>query len=135
MSRLSPFEFIGSINDKKYLMVTPEVERQYVPFIVNRGLSNFIDAMPYVHFLNQHPNLPNKMQYDYLYYGLRKMKRFGGKWAKLEKHEYLDDVIAFYKVSKQKAMGLIERLSEEQLVELRARTKRIGGVISTVNTP
>lgn len=133
MSRLNPFEFVGSINDKKYLMVNPEIERQYVPFIVNRGLSNFVDAMPYVHFLNTHPNLPFKMQYDYLYYGLRKMKRYS-KWAKLEKHDYLDDVINFYKVSKQKAMGLIERLSEEQLYELRARTQRIGGVMPAVNT-
>lgn len=134
MSRLSPFEFVGSINDKKYVMVDPEIERQYIPFIVNRALSNFVDAMPYVHFLNTHPDLPNKMQYDYLYYGLRKMKRYG-KWGKQEKHEYLDDVVKYFKVNRQKAMALIERLTPEQLHQLRSKMTNFGGRIPSVNTP
>lgn len=134
MSRLSPFEFVGSINDKKYVMVDPEAERQYIPFVVNRALSNFVDAMPYVHFLNMHPALPNKMQYDYLYFGLRKMKRYG-KWNKLENHEYLEDVVKFYKVSRQKAMAIIDRLTTEQLHQLRAKMTNFGGRNSSVNTP
>lgn len=134
MSRLSPFEFVSSINDKKYVMVDPEAERQYIPFVVNRALSNFVDAMPYVYFLNTHPNLPNKMQYDYLYFGLRKMKRYG-KWNKLENHEYLDDVVKFYKVNRQKAMAIIERLTAEQLHQLRSKMSNFGGRNPSVNTP
>lgn len=134
MSRLSPFDLVGSINDKKYLMVGPEAERAYVPFVINRALSNFVDAVPYVHFLNTHHNLPNNMQYDYLYYGLRKMKRYG-KWNKLENHEYLDDVMSYYKVSREKAIGYIDRLTTEQLVALRAKMTNFGGVRPSVNTP
>lgn len=134
MSRLSPFDLMGSINDKKYLMLGPEAEKAYVPFVINRALSNFIDAMPYLHFLNTHHQLPSKMQYDYLYYGLRKMKRYG-KWNKLEKHEYLDDVMKYYEVSQQKAIGYIDRLSEEQLVALRYKMNNFGGRLPSVNTP
>lgn len=134
MARLSPFDLVGSINDKKYLMLGPEAERAYVPFVINRALSNFIDAVPYVHFLNTHHNLPSNMQYDYLYHGLRKMKRYG-KWNKLEKHEYLEDVMSYYQVSQAKAIGFIERLSEEQLIALRAKMNNFGGVKPSVNTP
>lgn len=134
MSRLSPFDFVGSINDKKYVMVDPDTERDYVPFVINRALSNFIDAMPYVHFLNVHHQLPHKMQYDYLFHGLRKMKRYG-KWNKLEKHEYLDDVMKYYKVSQQKAIGYIERLTIEQLQALRFKMTNFGGIRPSVNTP
>jgi hypothetical protein len=134
MSKLSPFDLIGSINDKKYVPFGPEAERAYVPFVINRALSNFIDAVPYVHFLNQHPQLPHRMQYDYLYHGLRKMKRFG-KWNKLEKHEYLEDVMKYFEVSQQKAIGMIDRLTEEQLKSLRAKMNNFGGIKPSVNTP
>lgn len=134
MSRLSPFDLVGSINDKKYMMVDAEAERAYVPFVINRALSNFIDAVPYVHFLNVYHSLPNKMQYDYLYYGLRKMKRYG-KWNKLDKHEYLDDVMNYFKVSQSKAIGYIDRLTVEQLQSLRSKMTNFGGVKPSVNTP
>lgn len=135
MSKLSPFDFINSINDKKYLMVDPEVERQYVPFVVNRSLSSFIDTMPFLDFLNRHSGLPNKMQYDYLYHGLRKMKRYGGKWNKNTNHEYLDDIKKYYQVSSQKAAEIVDRLSEEQLHSIRRKLTNFGGRIPTVNTP
>lgn len=134
MSKLSPFDLMGSINDKKYLMVGPEAEKAYVPFVINRALSNFVDAMPYLYFLNTHPQLLPKMQYDYLYYGLRKMKRYG-KWNKLEKHEYLDDVMKYYEVSQSKAIGYIDRLTVEQLVALRYKMTNFGGRLPSVNTP
>lgn len=135
MSKVSPFEFIGSINDKKYMMVDPLIERQYNPFIVNRGLSQFIDAVPFVHFLNTHHQLDAKLQYDYLYHGLRKMRRFS-KWAKNEKVDYLDDVIETYKVNRQEAARIIERLTEEQLYQLRAKLNARGGrgKLSAINT-
>lgn len=131
MSKLSPFDFVNSINDKRYLMVSPEVERMYTPFVVNRALMASVDTLPFIQFLNKCPALPHKMQYDYLYHGLRKMKRYG-KWAKNEKHEYLDDVIKQYKVSQTKAAEICERLTLDQLKILRAKLNNIGG--RTVNT-
>lgn len=131
MKKLSPFDFVNSINDKRYLMVSPDVERMYVPFVVNRSLCASVDTLPYIQFLNKCPGLPNKMQYDYLYHGLRKMKRFG-KWVKNEKHEYLEDVIKFYKVSQAKATEICERLTTEQLQVVRSKLTNFGG--RTVNT-
>lgn len=134
MAKMSPFDLVNSINDKKYLMVGPEAERAYNPFLINRALSHFIDALPYIYFLNLHHNLPVNMQYDYLYYGLRKMKRYS-KWAKSDKHEYLDDVMRFYKVNKLRAMGYIDRLTVEQLQSLRSVMTNYGGKMPLVNTP
>jgi len=41
MSKLSPFDYIKSINEKTGNMMdmSPDAERDYVPFVVNRGLS------------------------------------------------------------------------------------------------
>lgn len=135
MAKLSPFEFIGSLNDKKYMMVDQAIERQYNAFIVNRGLSQFIDAVPFVHFLNTHAFLDNKIQYDYLYHGLRKMKRFS-KWAKNDKVDYLDDVIETYKVNRQQAVLIIERLSDDALYQIREKLNAVGGrgKLSALNT-
>lgn len=131
--KISPFEFVGSINDKRYLMVSPEIERQYIPFVVNRALSATLDTMPFVEFLNRHPALPNKLQYDYLFYRLRKMKRYG-KWEKNEKHEYLEDVVKYYRVSQQKASEIVDRLTTDQLKILRHKNTNFGGRVSSVNT-
>lgn len=129
--KISPFEFVGSINDKRYLMVSPVVEQMYVPFVVNRALSATLDTLPFVDFLNRHPCLPNKLQYDYLYHGLRKQKRYGG-WVKNEKHEYLDDVVKYFKVSQQKASEIVERLSMDQLKILRHKMTNFGGRLPSV---
>lgn len=117
MSKLSPFDFIKSINDKNYLMVSPEIEKQYNPFIINRGLSQFIDCVPFVQKLNVYNKLSKKLQYDYLYYSVRKGRRMS-KWAKEEKYNNIEFIIKHYKCSKEKAVDILDRLTEEQVLEI-----------------
>lgn len=97
MSGLSPFDFLGSINEKKEYLFTDcssdtsgeaaqldSVDRQYPPFMVNRGLSYFVDTVMLANEMNANFNLSKKMQYDFLYYGIRKNRRFS-KWHKKQK--------------------------------------------------
>ena len=82
---MTPFEFIDSINhEKKYLMDEHAGEKAYDPYIVNLGLSQHIDTLSKAQDMNVSHGLDSKMQYDYLFYSVRKGRRYG-KWAKKDK--------------------------------------------------
>lgn len=81
----TPFEFIDSINhEKKYMMDEHANEKAYDPYIVNLGLSQHTDTLSKAQDMNINHWLDSKMQYDYLFYGVRKGKRYA-KWAKKDK--------------------------------------------------
>lgn len=125
-NKLSPFDFIKSINKKNYLMVDEHIEKQYDPFIVNRGLSFFIDCVPFVYNMNRYCNLPKKIQYDYLFTGIRKKDRWS-KWAKDDKYEYVDEIMKEYSVNKSRAIEILDRLSKEQVDSIIKRQNAFGG--------
>lgn len=79
-------EWLPSITDgsKPYLYgkdVTLE------PFMLLRALSHFEDCLPYSNLANEKMNgkIDGKLLYDFLFYGIQKKKRWGGKWGKMEK--------------------------------------------------
>lgn len=80
----SPFRFLNSIMNGDRIVFDDDQEKEYkkVAFLTNRGLSQHADAIMYVNEINQLPHLTPKMQYDYLYRSIRKMKRPFRKWAK-----------------------------------------------------
>jgi len=94
---MTPFDFLNSINEKKSYLFDDvradnsgeasdldSVDRKYPPFMVNRGLSYFVDTVMLANEMNQRFELAKKMQYDFLYHGVRKKRRFS-KWHKKEK--------------------------------------------------
>jgi len=94
---MSPFDFLNSINEKKAYLFDDvradnseeasdldSVDRKYPPFMVNRGLSYFVDTVMLANEMNQRFELAKKMKYDFLYHGVRKKRRFS-KWHKKEK--------------------------------------------------
>ncbi|MBV32909.1 MAG: DNA polymerase, partial [Porticoccaceae bacterium] len=84
MSKKSPFDFLNSINySKQNLIKEPQDEKEYVPFIVNRGLGYFQDTIMLANEMNVNCHIDNKMQYDFLKNTVRKRKRFS-KWLKAE---------------------------------------------------
>lgn len=115
MSKLTPFDFIKSINDHRYIL-TEENEKDYVPFVINRGFSYFNDTLYVAHELNKMHHLPVQMQYDFLYHAISKGKRFS-KWYKETKND-LDIIINFYQVNKARALEIMERLSEDEYTKL-----------------
>jgi hypothetical protein len=122
MKRLTPFDFIKSINEKteNLMDTTPDAEREYVPFVVNRGLSYSPDTILYANEMNCVPLTDKRMQYDYLYHSIRKRKRFD-KWIKPEEmdEELLGLVMEAYKVGQKKAVEYIRMLPKERLDALR----------------
>lgn len=81
---MNPFDFLNEINyGKNNIMVDDIVEKQYNPFMVNRGLSYFQDTVLMANEMNVNHHLDNRLQFDFFINIVRKRKRFS-KWFKPE---------------------------------------------------
>lgn len=118
MSKLSPFDFVKSINStKQYLMEDSDAEKAYVPWIVNKALSHFPDTVFLANAMNRYPELPNKLQYDFLINIVYQRHRYA-PWNKKEDDNVLV-IQEHYKCNKMIAKQILEVLSEEQFITIK----------------
>jgi len=110
---MNPFDFLNSINQTKNSIIDadPETERQYNPFLANRGLSYFSDTIFLANEMNRLPGLGKKLQYDFLLQSVRPRKRFS-KWLKDESNDRIDALKTLYGYSHAKAKQAIHLVSE-----------------------
>ena len=115
---MSPFEFINQIKHGKKNLIdeTPEIEKDYKPFIVNRGLSFNHDTALYANEMNFHNHLDSKLQFDFFLNSIRPKKRYG-KWLKRKKedNQVLDLIKEYCKCSYAKARDYALLLNDSQL--------------------
>lgn len=127
-------EIIPSIlTTKKYELNDELDEKQYNPYLVNKTLSSHIDCIFYVNEMNTNYFLSNKMQYDYLFHSVRKMKRSFKGWDKKEKSS--DDFLSvksFFGFSNEKTKSAMEILTKDEIHIIKEKMK-IGGVVSKKN--
>ena len=124
---MSPFEYIKAINEtKEDVMLTSQYEKKYSPFIVNRGLSFFMDTIFQVNEMNRNHHLDSRLQFDYLLNSIRQKKRYS-KWLKPEKLHDLDVVKEYYGFGNEKAKDALKTLSEDQLGYIKDKLNQ-GGV-------
>lgn len=124
----TPFDYIKAITTTKEKMIVDDLtEKEYNPFIVNRGLSMGIDTVLQANEMNQRHHLGKKLQFDFLLNSVSKRKRFD-KWQKADKSEDLEYVRAYYKYSYPKAVAALSVLSAKQLEEIKRKITNKGGV-------
>jgi hypothetical protein len=124
---MSPFDFINAImQSKKNLIVDEETEKEYVPFIINRGLSYHRDCILYANEMNRHHFIDKKLQHDFLINSIRSKKRPFVKWAKPEKSDDLECIKTVYEFSESKAREAARILSKEQIQQLKEKTQTGG---------
>lgn len=138
--KLSPWDFLNSINagkrgddllkdctaDSNEGADRDSPDKAYTPFIINRGLSYFIDSILFANAMNERAVLPAKMQFDFLRLAMQPRKRFS-KW--LKRIDDTDDVallMAEYDYSAEKARDALSLYPEEELVKLRTRHDKGG---------
>ena len=123
---MSPFDYLNAINyTKKDIMVDDIAEKQYNPFMVNRGLSYFQDTVLMANEMNQYAHLDNRLQFDFLINIVRKRKRFS-KWNKPEVATDLDVIKEYYGYSNEKARMVHNLLTDNQIIELRRKVFKGG---------
>ena len=112
---MNPFDIINSISyTKEYLIGTQCEEKDYQPYLVNRGLSYFPDTVHYANMMNQHHHVDKKLQYDFLLNIISKKKRYG-KWNKMERHDDVELISQCYTISTKEAEEYLSILTQEQL--------------------
>ena len=120
---MSFFDFLNAINDTKKDLIRedPHTEKDYVPFMVNRGLSYFPDTVLYANEMNQTASIPKQWQFDFYRLSIPKRKRFS-KWHKQDKlEETVELVMKEYGYSRQKALQAMDLISEDGMKELKSK--------------
>ena len=123
---MSPFDYLKAINEtKEDIMLTSQDEKKYAPFIVNRGLSFFMDTIFQANELNRNHHLDSRLQFDYLLNSIRQKKRYS-KWLKNEKIDNLDIVQEYYGFSNGKAKDALSVLTKDQLAFIKDKLNQGG---------
>ena len=124
---MGPFDFIKAINESKDIMKNdPLAEKDYIPFLVNRGLSFFQDTILQVNEMNRNHFLDNKLQFDFLINNIRSRQRWS-KWLKPDKIDNLELVKTYFGFGNEKAKEALEVLSNEDIKEIKSKLAK-GGV-------
>jgi hypothetical protein len=128
---MTPFDYIKAISESKQnLMIGTDndelAEKDYEPFIVNRGLSFFPDTILYVNEMNTRASLDKIPQFLFLLNSIRPRKRYS-KWLKKEKLEDVQIVSEYYGYSLAKSKEALKVLTQEQIKIMKTALEK-GGV-------
>ena len=125
---MTPFDYVASIIHKKNNMMKDTdndelAEQTYVPYVVNKGLSYFVDTLMYANEMNTLSILDNKLQYDYLLTSIRPKKRYA-KWVKNDEDSDLEMIKIYFNYSTKKALQALSVLSQEEKATIREKITR-----------
>ena len=125
---MTPFDFINAINftKKDLLAEDPMAKKDYVPFIINRGLGYFPDTVLYANEMNRNSSISVDWQFSFLLNSISKKKRFS-KWHKKDAEtESLRLVKEYFGYSDSKAIDALSILTEDQLVMIKEKLYKGG---------
>lgn len=126
----NPFDWINSFTQTKKDLIAESddpvlTEKQYNSYMVNKGLSYFIDTVMYANEMNRNHHIDSKLQNDYLLNTIRPKKRFA-KWVKKVSEDDLEAVKDYFKYNDEKARQALSILSDDQLKIIKEKLQ--GGV-------
>ena len=122
---MNPFDFVNSVNYTKVDIMNDDVEKSYLPFIVNRQLSYFPDTVAVANEMNRYHQLDNKLQFHFLLNIIRKRKRFS-KWAKPIEENDLEVVKEYYGYNNEKAHSALSLLTPDQIATIKKKVYKGG---------
>ncbi len=123
---MTPFDFSTAILTTKENLLLENDDKEYVPYIVNRVLSYYPDAIYHANQMNMAHQLPKNMQFHYLLAVIKGKKRQYSKWPKPDNVEDIKLLQEVYGYNNEKAKTALKMLSEEQMKAIRA-TRVKGG--------
>lgn len=115
---MSPFDITKSLTQTTDNLYETEdfAEKDFVPFMINRILSNSRATVLYANAMNQFGSLDKRMQYDFYRLGTPKTKTYI-KWIKKEavevNQEHLGHICEAMNVSMSRAIELYKIIGSE----------------------
>jgi hypothetical protein len=123
---ISPFDFINAIHySKDNLIVDDWSEKQYNPYIINKGLSYGPDTVIPANEMNSRPHLDKILQFHFLINIIRPKKRFN-KWIKAEKINDLEVIKEYYGYSTEKAKQVLPLLDDKIIDDMKRKITKGG---------
>ena len=119
-------ELLPSLMQKKNSIITPENEKEYKPYIVNRAISQHNDTILYVNEMNRYPNLDSKLQYDFYLNTLKAKKRPFQKWYKPSESDDIQSVKEYFGYSSEKAKEALRILTPDHLIKIKEVIDKTG---------
>ena len=100
-------------------MIGEDEEKEYSPFMVNRGLSYFQDTVLFANEMNLASHIDHRLQYDFLRGAIRPRKRFS-KWMKKQVPAKIDVIKEYYGYSNTKAEQVADLISDDDIAEMKS---------------
>jgi hypothetical protein len=119
-------EVLPSVLQTKTDILTPENEKEYKPYIVNRAISQHNDTILYVNEMNRYPNLDNKLQYHFYLNTLKAKKRPFQKWYKSSESDDIQSVKEYFGYSSEKAKEALRILTPDQIKTIKEVIDKTG---------
>lgn len=113
---LSPFDFAKTFTQTKDNIWSHDdvSQREYIPFMVNRILSNSQATVFFAELMNQYPDLDKKLQYNFYYTGIPKSNKYTKMWSKKEASnidsEFINFIAADMNISTKRAIEVYNLL-------------------------
>lgn len=116
----SLFDFISDLSHDKLYLFEEGTEKNYVPFMVNRGFSQHLDTVFIANELNKLSVQDKLMSHDFLFCVVPARKRYG-KWAKDDKEhqDSIDLIKRHYHVNQKVAQLYLSLLSKEDIESIK----------------
>lgn len=119
----SPFDFMNAVSFSKEDLIrnseNPDMtEKEYTPYMVNRGFANFEDTILHANEMNMRHHMFHGAQFDYYRGALRKRKRFS-KWPKADKNADLDAIQEVYKCNRTVAKLYLKAMTPDDIKSVR----------------
>jgi len=114
-----------SFNKENLIKESPDVLKEYSPYIINRCLSGHIDCIMFANEMNLNHHLDKDMQYLFYLNTLRKKKRFS-PWLRKDKITDLECIKQYYGYSNEKASQALKILNKQQLDFIKQRLETGG---------
>ena len=111
-------DYLNAINwSKENLLDSDDItwHKKFPPYIINRCLSQHIDAIMMANEMNIRHGLDKKLQFHFLINSIRKRKRFGGKWVSASRSKNLELIKEYYGYSNAKARVALDILTKKDL--------------------
>ena len=119
----TPFDILKHINSKD---VIDFEMKDYVPFMINRGLSNNLDTLFFAEVINRYSHLDKDIQYRFYFDAIPKGKRFG-KWNKsLAINNDVALIMETYEVNQRIAESYL-KLMNDDAIQLLHKNNNKGG--------
>jgi len=123
--KLSPFDILNAINEHNPSLLNEENEKDFVPYLVNKGLSYSADTIIFANEMNSRPHVPPLLQFHFFINTIRPRKRYN-KWLKAEKIEVLELIKEYYGYSNEKARQVLPLLTSSQIEIIKNKLNKGG---------